>query len=121
MNQAFVLFRRPARAWASVFLLMTSVLGFPANALDVNQADIKQLQEIKGIGPKTALLIQQERDRAGPFVSYDDLRERVKGIGPKKLQKMQESGLTIQSTKRAEPVLNSIKSASTKPALRRNP
>lgn len=76
-------------------------------AHDVNQATHEQLLQIKGIGPKTAQLIIAERERAGPYSSYDDLALRVKGIGPKKLLQMQESGLRLGAAvgnKVAQPV-----------------
>jgi competence protein ComEA len=52
--------------------------------IDVNRATAAELQRLPGIGPKTAQLILDERDKAR-FKSIDDLR-RVRGIGPKKLE-----------------------------------
>lgn len=65
-------------------------------AVNVNAASDEQLQQIKGIGPKTAALILEERERGGPFVDFQDLQERVKGIGAKRAQSLQQEGLTIQ-------------------------
>lgn len=65
-------------------------------AVNVNAATDEQLQQIKGIGPKTAALILEERERGGPFVDFQDLQERVKGIGAKRAQSLQQEGLTIQ-------------------------
>lgn len=64
-------------------------------AVNVNAATDEQLQQIKGIGPKTAALILEERERGGPFVDFQDLQERVKGIGAKRAQSLQQEGLTI--------------------------
>ncbi len=64
-----------------------------AAAIDVNVATAEQLQEVKGIGPKMAKLIIEERDRGGKFASIDDLSDRVRGIGPKKAAALQGSGL----------------------------
>ena len=64
-------------------------------AVDVNSADAQQLETITGIGPKTAQVIIEERTRGGSFESFDDLAERVKGIGPKKAQSLQAAGLTV--------------------------
>lgn len=64
-----------------------------AAATDVNLATPEQLQEVKGIGPKMARLIVEERDRGGKFSSIADLSDRVRGIGPKKAAALQESGL----------------------------
>lgn len=67
----------------------------PAAAVDVNSATAQQLESISGIGPRTAEIIVQERDRAGAFESFDDLAERVRGIGPKKAKALQAAGLTV--------------------------
>jgi competence protein ComEA len=54
--------------------------------IDVNQANPAELQRLPGIGPTLAQRILEERARA-PFAAVDDLR-RVKGIGPKTLEKL---------------------------------
>ena len=56
------------------------------SAINVNQADQKELQKLPGIGPKLSQRILDERARA-PFKSIDELR-RVSGIGPKTLEKL---------------------------------
>lgn len=61
--------------------------------VDLNAATPQQLQEVKGIGPKMARVIVEERDRGGRYASIGDLAERVKGIGPKKAAALQASGL----------------------------
>lgn len=81
-------------------LMALAVTGFllapaMATAVDVNSATAQQLQEIKGIGPKMAGVIIEERTRGGRFESFDDISERVKGIGPKKVASLQSSGLTV--------------------------
>lgn len=80
-------------------MLLTGSLLVPCavQAVDINTATLQQLQEIKGIGPKTAGLIIEERDRGGRFESMDDVSERVKGIGPKKAASLQAAGLTVGS------------------------
>lgn len=72
-------------------------LAFPGNALavNVNAATQAQLQTVRGIGPKTAQSIIDERLRGGSYESFEDLSDRVKGIGPKKAQSLQSSGLTV--------------------------
>jgi competence protein ComEA len=66
-----------------------------AYAIDVNTASPSQLQAVKGVGPRTAQIIVQERIRAGHFESLEDLSDRVRGIGVKKLQAMQAGGLKV--------------------------
>ncbi len=43
------------------------------NRINLNTADVTQLQELKGVGPKTAEAIVQWRDSQGPFTSVDQL------------------------------------------------
>ena len=70
-----------------------------AAAIDLNTADAQQLQQIKGIGPRTAERILEERQRGGPFDSLQDLADRVKGIGAKKIITMEQSGLKVEPVK----------------------
>lgn len=84
---------------ASARILLALGLGLAASSLahavDVNTATAEQLRAVRGIGPKTAQLIIEERTRGGKYESFDDFSERVKGIGPKKAAAMQASGLTV--------------------------
>lgn len=66
-----------------------------STAVDINAASPEQLLDVKGIGPKMARVIIEERDRGGRFESIDDLSDRVKGIGPKKAAALLASGLTV--------------------------
>lgn len=66
-----------------------------ALALDINAATIHELQSLKGIGPKTAAMIVDERTRAGDYSSISDLSDRVTGIGPKKAAALQAAGLKV--------------------------
>jgi len=79
-----------ALAFAGSLLLPGAAL-----AVDINTATPEQLLEVKGIGPKMAQVIIEERERGGRFASIDDVSDRVKGIGPKKAAAMQASGLTV--------------------------
>lgn len=66
-----------------------------AGAVDLNTATLDQLRGIRGIGPKTAQIILDERARGGRYVSFADLSDRVRGIGPRRAQALQSAGLTI--------------------------
>jgi len=61
----------------------------PLHPIDLNTANSEQLQEVPGIGPATADKILKMRKSYGPFKSVDDLRA-IKGIGPKRLEKMRK-------------------------------
>jgi competence protein ComEA len=55
--------------------------------LNPNRATVAELESLPGIGPALAARIIQSRQTEGPFMSAEDLL-RVKGIGPKLLDKM---------------------------------
>jgi competence protein ComEA len=55
--------------------------------IHINQADIQELVKLPGIGPVKAAAIVEYRESYGPFRHPDDLL-RVKGIGPKTLEKI---------------------------------
>ncbi len=55
--------------------------------VNINTADAAQLTMLPGIGPKAAESIVAFRGTAGSFTSIDDL-VKVKGIGPKRLEKL---------------------------------
>lgn len=85
--------------WARLFLFFTlTLVAVQAAAIDLNQATALQLQQIKGIGPKTAERIIEERDRAGPYRSLQDLSDRIKGIGAKRVVSLEQAGLKVVSS-----------------------
>lgn len=57
--------------------------------IDLNAADVSQLQTLKGVGPVTAQRIIDYRGQIGRFESVDQLME-VKGIGAKTLAKFRD-------------------------------
>jgi competence protein ComEA len=63
--------------------------------LDVNAATWVEWTQLEGIGDALARRIVADREANGPFAAVDDLR-RVKGIGPKTLEKIRP-WLTIES------------------------
>lgn len=56
--------------------------------IDINSANWVEWTQIEGIGETTAQKIIAEREANGPFRNVNDLL-RVKGIGPKTLEKIQ--------------------------------
>lgn len=68
-----------------------------ADALDriiINEASREQLLACPGIGSKTADLIITER-RFAQFADWRDFDDRVKNIGPAKIQAMKEAGVRV--------------------------
>ena len=61
----------------------------PLHPVNLNTATSEELQEVPGIGPATADKILQARKSYGAFKSVDDL-QAIKGIGPKRLEKMRK-------------------------------
>lgn len=57
--------------------------------VNVNQADLAQLETLPGIGSKKAQAIIDYRTANGSFHSLEDLG-KVKGIGPKMLEKLKD-------------------------------
>jgi competence ComEA-like helix-hairpin-helix protein len=61
----------------------------PAHPIHINTANSSDLQQVPGIGPSTAQKILDTRKSYGTFKSVDDLLA-IKGIAPKKLEKMRK-------------------------------
>jgi len=68
----------------------TSVSPSSPAGFDINRATEAEWDELPGIGPAKARAIVEDRERNGPFRSIDDLA-RVKGIGPKLLERLREA------------------------------
>ena len=63
-------------------------------AVDVNKATAAELDGIKGIGPAISAKIMDERKK-GNFKDWNDLIERVKGVGEANAVKFSAEGLTV--------------------------
>jgi len=58
--------------------------------ININSAPISELKTIPGVGDVTAGRIVEYRETSGGFSTTDELK-KVKGIGPKKFEKMKDS------------------------------
>jgi len=84
--------------FASVTITATATA--QAGSVDVNHASAEQLATVSGIGKVTAERIVRERGR-GLYESMAHLSERLAGIGPKRLERLERAGLcagTAQKT-----------------------
>jgi competence protein ComEA len=63
-------------------------------AVEVNKATEAELDGVKGIGPVTSKLIVSERKK-GEFKSWQDLIDRVKGVGESSAAKFSAEGVTV--------------------------
>ena len=61
----------------------------PDSPVDLNTADLAELERLPGVGPSTAQAILDHRESNGPFRSVDDLLD-VRGIGPAKLAALRD-------------------------------
>jgi competence ComEA-like helix-hairpin-helix protein len=61
----------------------------PSKPIDLNVANIKELQELPGVGAVTAQRIIDLRQKSGRFHRVEDLLA-VRGISPKKLEAMRK-------------------------------
>ena len=77
--------------------------GEPANLeqfdqkIDLNSASAGLLEQLPGIGEKTAARIMEYRARNGPFESIEEVM-RVHGIGPAKFEQIR-SRVTVRPVK----------------------
>jgi competence protein ComEA len=74
-------------SFLTAFLVFANAWGAettkPAARIDINNATQQTIETLPGVGPKLALAIIEGR----PYTTIDDL-DRVKGIGPAKLEKI---------------------------------
>ena len=56
-------------------------------SIDLNTADVAELEELPGVGPAIAQRIVEHREKNGPFTSVDGLLD-VSGIGPATLEEI---------------------------------
>ncbi len=56
--------------------------------VDINSADVEELDELPEVGPSTAEAIMEYRRANGSFTAVEDLEE-VPGIGPTTLEKIE--------------------------------
>jgi competence ComEA-like helix-hairpin-helix protein len=59
----------------------------PAHSVDLNSATADELQQVPGIGPRTAKATVNFRQKSGPFQKSDDLLA-IKGLSKGRLEKM---------------------------------
>ena len=80
------------RHFIAVLLSVFALSAFAA--VDVNQASRAELETVKGVGPSLSGKILDAR-KTGNFKSWDDLVERVSGVGPGNAARFSQAGLTV--------------------------
>jgi competence protein ComEA len=113
------MFKQLFKQLSVALLTVIAGIGFAFAQVDVNQADQGTLGGIKGVGPAMSRHILDARKQGGAFKSWDDLQERVTGIGPKSAARLSAAGLTVGGKSKAgaplaaKPVAKSV----SKPAM----
>ena len=75
--------------------LILAAFAFAAQAaVDANKANQAELETVKGIGPGLSSKILDAR-KAAAFKDWNDLVERVGGVGPGNAAKFSQAGLTV--------------------------
>ncbi|MFN7572794.1 MAG: ComEA family DNA-binding protein [Betaproteobacteria bacterium] len=64
-------------------------------ALEINDANRAQLEQLNGLGVETTARILAEREKSGAFRDWADLQRRVKGLRGKRLEQLDQQGLTV--------------------------
>jgi hypothetical protein len=64
-------------------------------AIDLNQATRAEIESVRAVGVELTERLLQARS-AGPFVDWQDLRQRVKGVSRKALEGFAEAGFQIK-------------------------
>jgi competence ComEA-like helix-hairpin-helix protein len=113
--------RDPALRVFAAFLLLCGPSAFankkpPPQPININTANSTELQQVPGIGPVTAEKILQMRKSYGAFKSVDDLLA-IRGLGPKRLEKMRKyltAGKSAAAAKSSAP--SSATKSTTPPA-----
>lgn len=82
----------------SLAALILAAFAFAAQAaVDANKANQAELQTVKGIGPGLSSKILDAR-KAGAFKDWNDMVERVGGVGPGNAARFSQHGLTVNNT-----------------------
>ena len=79
-------------------------------AIDVNQASQAELETVKGIGPGLSAKIMKAR-QASSFKTWDDLVDRVSGVGPGNAARFSQAGLTVSGAAYSGSAAQPVKAA----------
>jgi competence protein ComEA len=80
------------KMFVAILALLCATAAFAA--VDVNKATVAELDGIRGIGPGTSGRILDERGKR-LFKDWNDLIQRVKGVGPSNAARLSAAGMTV--------------------------
>ena len=79
-----------------LFVAPLQIAADPQKRVDLNQADLTELQTLPGIGPTTAQRIVEYREENGRFERVEEIMN-VRGIGEKKFERFKDLITVAQS------------------------
>lgn len=80
--------------WKKLWAVAALLCAATSFAADVNKASEAELDGVRGIGPAMTKRILEERKK-GAFKDWNDVIERVKGVGPANAARFSKEGLTV--------------------------
>lgn len=83
---------------AFLIALPLAALAAAASAAEVNTASLSELQDVRGVGKMLAQRITRERRDHGPFKDWNDLIQRVNGLGAGTARKASDGGLLVRGS-----------------------
>ena len=88
---------RTMTALACITALLVASVGLSAQeGLNINTMTKSEIMGLKaGLGEVKADRVVEEREK-GQFSSFSDLSSRVKGVGPKTIEKLKEKGVICE-------------------------
>lgn len=78
-----------------IMAMLSLMAGYAFAVVEVNSADQAALDSIAGLGPATSRAIIAERQKNGSYRDWNDLSERVKGLGERNIVKLSAAGLVV--------------------------
>lgn len=85
---------RLPRRKALIWVLLAAGARAKATLLELNTASRAQLESLAGLGPGLVERMLQARAKR-PFEGWQDLRQRVRGVGPALALKLSTQGLRV--------------------------
>jgi competence protein ComEA len=106
----------------STALALLSAAAFAT--VDINKANLAELESIKGIGPSMSARMLDAR-KSGPFKDWADLQSRVKGVRGGNSAKFSADGLTVNgaafsAASASDAPIRSVKAAKAPAAAKRD-
>jgi competence protein ComEA len=89
--------RKEIAMFRTFIALLIAAFAFCAQAaVEANKATQAELETVKGIGPGLSAKILDAR-KAGAFKDWNDLVDRVNGVGPGNAARFSQAGLTVNN------------------------